>query len=50
MGDILALYAMDLPEAGGGTMIASSSKIYNELATSRPDLLEELTQKWTFCQ
>jgi hypothetical protein len=50
MGDILALYAMDLPEAGGGTMIASSSKIYNELAASRPDLLEELTQKWTFCQ
>ncbi|KAI0597496.1 hypothetical protein F4775DRAFT_255975 [Biscogniauxia sp. FL1348] len=48
VGDILALYAMDVSSNGGETMIASSSQIYNELAATRPDLLQELMKKWVF--
>ncbi|KAI5921280.1 hypothetical protein F4810DRAFT_702450 [Camillea tinctor] len=48
VGDILALYAMDVSNTGGETMIASSSQIYNELAKTRPDLLQELMKKWVF--
>ncbi|KAK3328687.1 hypothetical protein B0T19DRAFT_442576 [Cercophora scortea] len=48
LGDILALYAMDVSDTGGETMIVSSSQIYNELAQIRPDLLQELAKNWAF--
>ncbi|KAF3912455.1 hypothetical protein ABW20_dc0103813 [Dactylellina cionopaga] len=48
VGDILGLYAVELPASGGETLLASSSQAYNELAASRPDLLHELVQKWAF--
>jgi hypothetical protein len=48
LGDILTLYARDVSDTGGETMIVSSSQIYNELAAARPDLLQEFAKKWTF--
>jgi hypothetical protein len=48
IGDILTLFTMDVPDTGGETMIVSSSKIYNELAETRPDLLQELAKDWAF--
>ncbi|KAF3046467.1 hypothetical protein E8E12_009804 [Didymella heteroderae] len=37
-------------DTGGQTVVASSSQIYNELARTRPDLLEELKKPWVFYQ
>jgi len=48
VGEILALYAMEISGSGGETMIVSSSQIYNELAKQRPDLLQELGKPWAF--
>ncbi|KAF6239760.1 hypothetical protein HO173_002306 [Letharia columbiana] len=45
-GDILALYAMNTDQSGGRTQIASGWKVYNELASSRADVLHTLTQDW----
>ena len=46
LGDILALFAKNVSDNGGETMIASSSRIYNELSSTRPDLLQELGENW----
>lgn len=48
VGDILALFALDVSDTGGETMIVSSSQIYNQLAAMRPDLLAELGKDWAF--
>ncbi|KAK3290241.1 uncharacterized protein B0H64DRAFT_412939 [Chaetomium fimeti] len=48
VGDILALFALDVSDTGGETMIVSSSQLYNELAATRPDLLAELGKNWVF--
>ncbi|KAF3932580.1 hypothetical protein ABW20_dc0106812 [Dactylellina cionopaga] len=40
--DILALHFRRLAISGGRQMVASSSWIYNQIAATRPDLLEEL--------
>ena len=45
-GDILALYAMNTDQNGGRTCIASGWMVYNELASSRTDVLHTLTQDW----
>jgi hypothetical protein len=41
---------MNVSNTGGNTMIVSSSKIYNELAETRPELLQELAEPWAFFQ
>ncbi|KAK0718698.1 hypothetical protein B0T21DRAFT_338425 [Apiosordaria backusii] len=50
LSDILALHTLGGSDTGGETMIASACQIYNEMAESRPDLLEELAQNWAFFQ
>jgi hypothetical protein len=45
-GDIVALYYASLVEQGGRTQLASQSKVYNELAAKRPDLVEVLVKDW----
>jgi hypothetical protein len=41
---------MNVSNTGGNTMIVSSSQIYNELAETRPDMLQELGKPWAFYQ
>ena len=47
--DILAMQSRGQAAEGGRHFISSASKLYNELALERPDLLEVLaTPNWTF--
>lgn len=47
--DILALYAMDVAPMGGESFLASSAKIYNEIAKERPDVIHTLIKDdWVF--
>ncbi|CAP67932.1 uncharacterized protein PODANS_1_18040 [Podospora anserina S mat+] len=48
VGDILALHTLGVSDTGGETMIASACQIYNEMAESRHDLIQELAQNWAF--
>lgn len=46
--DILALYYLNHAKTGGETSLASSWKVYNELAASRPDVIHTLAENnWT---
>jgi hypothetical protein len=47
--DILSLYALNTAAYGGESFLASSAKIYNELASTRPDIIEVLAKEdWVF--
>jgi hypothetical protein len=47
--DVLALYALNVAAYGGESFLASSAKIYNELAKTRPDIIEVLAKDdWIF--
>ncbi|KXX78006.1 hypothetical protein MMYC01_201723 [Madurella mycetomatis] len=47
--DVLALYALNVAAYGGESFLASSAKIYNELAKTRPDIIEVLAKDdWVF--
>jgi len=45
-GDIVALYYSTTVEQGGRTQLASQTKVYNELAAIRPDLIKVLAEDW----
>lgn len=46
---MLALYALNVAAYGGESFLASSAKIYNELAKTRPDIIEVLAKDdWIF--
>ena len=47
-GDIVSLFALSQAAEGGKSRLASTWKVYNELAASRPDLIETLSQDWPF--
>ncbi|CAO3679741.1 unnamed protein product [Umbelopsis vinacea] len=47
-GDIISLFAIGVAEQGGKSRIASSWKVYNELAATRPDLIQTLSKDWVF--
>ncbi|KAI9018780.1 hypothetical protein CLU79DRAFT_760378 [Phycomyces nitens] len=47
-GDIVSLFAIGVAEFGGRSKIASSWTVYNELASTRPDLIQTLSEPWTF--
>ena len=42
--DVLALYHLEEARNGGDTLLASSWTVYNELAATRPDIIDTLTQ------
>ncbi|KAL9616645.1 MAG: hypothetical protein Q9160_008501 [Pyrenula sp. 1 TL-2023] len=42
--DVLALYHLDTAKSGGETSLASSWKVYNEVAASRPDIIHTLAE------
>ncbi|KAK4183083.1 hypothetical protein QBC35DRAFT_130317 [Podospora australis] len=47
--DVLSLYALGVAAYGGESFLASSAKIYNELAATRPDIIHVLEKDdWIF--
>ena len=49
--DVLSMYALNVSATGGESSLASSATIYNELARTRPDIIEVLADdKWIFDQ
>ncbi|KAJ8123945.1 hypothetical protein ONZ43_g218 [Nemania bipapillata] len=45
-GDIVSLFALETSAAGGASKLASTWRVYNEIAATRPDLLHTLTDYW----
>lgn len=45
-GDIVSLFALSTAAEGGKSRLASTWRVYNELAATRPDLIETLSQDW----
>ncbi|CEJ93567.1 hypothetical protein VHEMI09147 [[Torrubiella] hemipterigena] len=45
-GDVVALFALGIAAEGGQSKLASSWRIYNELAATRPDLIRTLADSW----
>ncbi|KAF3904198.1 hypothetical protein ABW21_db0200044 [Orbilia brochopaga] len=43
---IIALFVAGTAENGGGSMIASSAKVYNELAATKPHVIKTLAEDW----
>ncbi|KAL1988656.1 hypothetical protein VTN96DRAFT_8356 [Rasamsonia emersonii] len=47
-GDIVSLFALSVAAEGGQSQLASSWRVYNELAETRPDLIHTLAEDWPF--
>lgn len=45
-GDIVSLFALETALEGGASKLASTWRVYNELAAKRPDLIHTLSQPW----
>jgi hypothetical protein len=45
-GDIVSLFALDTSASGGQSKLASTWRVYNELAATRPDLIRTLSEPW----
>ena len=45
-GDIVSLFALEEPVEGGESLLASGWRVYNELARTRPDLIDVLAKDW----
>ncbi|RMZ86330.1 hypothetical protein DV736_g6445, partial [Chaetothyriales sp. CBS 134916] len=49
LGDMVVMYCMDQAASGGISRVASAATIYNELASTRPDLIAEMAApNWVF--
>ncbi|KAI0543751.1 hypothetical protein F4679DRAFT_590183 [Xylaria curta] len=48
IGDIIALFALAESASGGESYLSSSWRVYNELASTRPDLIRTLAEPWAF--
>ncbi|KAA8646027.1 TauD/TfdA family dioxygenase [Aspergillus tanneri] len=46
VGDIVSLLTLSEPAEGGESLLASGWRVYNELAKTRPDLVEALASDW----
>jgi len=47
-GDIVSLFALNTAASGGESKLASSWRVYNELAKTRPDVIKTLSEDWAF--
>lgn len=47
-GDIVSLFALNTAAKGGESKLASTWRVYNELARTRPDLIKTLSENWAF--
>ncbi|KAM0806682.1 hypothetical protein AB5N19_07019 [Seiridium cardinale] len=45
-GDVISLFALETAAEGGASKIASTWRVYNEIARTRPDLIHTLSQNW----
>ncbi|KAI0480757.1 TfdA family taurine catabolism dioxygenase TauD [Xylariaceae sp. FL0804] len=45
-GDVVALLALETSAAGGASRLASTWRVYNEIAATRPDIVHTLSQSW----
>ncbi|KAI1344191.1 TfdA family taurine catabolism dioxygenase TauD [Xylariaceae sp. FL0016] len=45
-GDIVSLFALESSAEGGASKLASTWRVYNEIAATRPDLIHTLSQSW----
>ncbi|KAL8377695.1 hypothetical protein RB595_008402 [Gaeumannomyces hyphopodioides] len=45
-GDIVSLFALGEAASGGASKLASTWRVYNELARTRPDLVRTLAEDW----
>lgn len=45
-GDIVSLFALDTAAEGGASRLASTWRVYNHIAATRPDLIHTLSQDW----
>lgn len=45
-GDIVSLFALETAVEGGASKLASTWRVYNEIASKRPDLIHTLSQPW----
>ncbi|KAK2028632.1 TfdA family taurine catabolism dioxygenase TauD [Colletotrichum zoysiae] len=48
VGDIVSLFALSTAAEGGKSKLASIARVYNEIASRRPDLIHTLTEDWHF--
>lgn len=47
-GDIVSLFSLGVAAEGGESKLASSWRVYNELAATRPDIIKTLSEDWVF--
>jgi hypothetical protein len=47
-GDIVSLFCLSPAAKGGESKLASSWRVYNELAKTRPDIIKTLSENWVF--
>lgn len=45
-GDVVSLFALSTAAEGGQSKVASSWRVYNDLAATRPDLIRTLAEDW----
>lgn len=45
-GDIVSLFALETALEGGASKLASTWRVYNEIARTRPDLIHTLSGNW----
>lgn len=46
VGDLIALLAIQSAAQGGVSRISSGGRVYNEIASTRPDLIKTLSEPW----
>ncbi|KAF4980433.1 hypothetical protein FZEAL_3549 [Fusarium zealandicum] len=45
-GNIVSLFCLETAQEGGASRLASTWRVYNELARTRPDLIHTLSKNW----
>ena len=46
LGDLISLVVLQTAAEGGTSMLSSSGRVYNELASTRPDIIRTLSEPW----
>ena len=46
VGDLVSLIALQTAAEGGTSRLSSGGRVYNELASTRPDIIRTLSEPW----
>ena len=46
VGDVVSLMVLQTAAEGGISMLSSGGRVYNELASTRPDIIRTLSEPW----